>query len=115
VAHHEKEIEMNAEKMVADVESVINLFTTKPLLITTSNWFRASDGFQYLSVWGIARIISTKALMGFDPASPSTNWLLVMSSVSGDANKTIIIGGCQVNYFAVCPDRPNSKDTLILD
>jgi|GEM_PF-2873343 len=105
--HGSSECHMDAEKLVADRKKLLDLMSTFPVLVTTNNWFRASDGKQYTCVWGHASIISATALLGFEPAQ-STNWLMVFDG----GKHTLVVGGCQINYIQICPDAPD--DSFIL-
>jgi len=100
---------MDAAKIIQDRTKILNLMAQYPILVTTSNWFRAKDGFQYLAAWGHARLISASALLGFEPTN-SANWLLVFDG----GEDTLIIGGCQVNYIQICPRPPVGKDILLV-
>lgn len=98
---------MDAEKLICDRKHLIDLMTRYPILVTTSQWFRATDGQQYNAVWGRATIISATALLGFEPTL-STNWLMIFDG----GPQTLVVGGCQINYMQICPDEPVGMSIL---
>lgn len=80
---------MEADKILSMRKEVIDAMDRFPILVTTSDWFRAPDGQQYKAVWGKAKIISAKIFLGFDPPSSGSNWMMVF----GKGENAFIIGG----------------------
>lgn len=63
-------------------------------LITTDNWFIASDGQTYRAAFGTVHgVVDSQEALGVRTNAKSTNWYVVI----GD----MVIAGCQIHY-AIC-------------
>lgn len=74
---------------------------TKPLIITTDNWFLAPDGHQYKHVWGTARVVNAETVLGRKPER-SADWFVVV----GEGFGAVMIAGCQIHYVVQCDIAP---------
>jgi len=72
------------------------------LLITTDSWFYGPDGRLYNGVWGKAKVIEFKKILGFAPRK-SENWSLVFG---GD--RPVFIAGCQIHYAVMMFEKPEN-------
>lgn len=80
---------------------VSNKYIGKKVLLTCNNYFCAPDGIDYRYVHGTFNgIIEAKTLLGFKPRRQDVEWYISI----GD----MLIGGCQVNYAALCDIAPPS-------
>jgi len=73
-------------------------------LITTDNWFYASDGKQYRGVWGEIEILSDN-ILGIKTNVRSSNWFAKV----GVENNHVIIAGCQIHYACKSNEKPNNN------
>ena len=73
-------------------------------LITTLEWFYASDGKQYKAVWGNVEILDDNTTLGIKTNLRSTNWYAKI----GSEKKHIIVAGCQINYAVKAQEKPNT-------
>jgi hypothetical protein len=76
-------------------------------LITTYEWFTASDGRLYKAVWGNVEIVDDSVL-GVKTNRNSTNWY---AKVGGKENH-MIVAGCQIYYAIKCEKKPNTGKAL---
>lgn len=83
---------------------------SKFYLITTSEWFYASDGQTYKAVWGKVQVIEAKTELGFVPKA-GTNWYVRV----GEGDGSMIIAGCQIHYIQECEKQPVGQNVLCLD
>ncbi len=60
-------------------------------LVTTSNWFMAPNGKQYMSVFGKVKAIQNdQETLGIKTNARSANWYLEIGNMT--------IAGCQIHY-----------------
>lgn len=61
-------------------------------LITTDEWFVASDGITYKAVFGtIKGVYNPEEVLGIKTNAKSTNWYVEIGSM--------VIAGCQIHYI----------------
>lgn len=84
------------------MQYLIEQFTDKNFLITTDAWFTAPDGAQYRSVWGKVAVANDNEILGIKTNARSSNWFAII----GEADKRVIIAGCQIHYACLSPNVP---------
>ena len=72
-------------------------------LITTDDWFYASDGRKYKSVWGDVHILEDK-ILGVNTNRNSSNWYAYV----GSKEKGVVVAGCQIHYAVNCNSQPHA-------
>jgi hypothetical protein len=80
------------------------------MLINTDDYFVAKDGQSYRAVWGLAKVIEAKEVLGLKPTN-SANWYL---QVGTDEN-CMFIAGCKIHYAQLCLNKPIGANTLVLN
>lgn len=81
------------------------LATGTTLLITTDNWFTGPDGNQYKSAFGVARVLQSKDVLGFNSRG-GANWMVQV----GEGDGAVFIMGCQIHYAIVTTRKPQRTD-----
>ncbi len=77
-------------------------------LITTSNWFFAPDGENYIAAHGtVHSVVDSEAVLGLRANRNSTNWYVII----GD----LIIAGCQIHYALRCDEFSSAPGTSEVD
>lgn len=78
---------------------------TGKYLITTDDWFTATDGQHYKAAWGEVNIVDDTVL-GIKTNRLSSNWFAKV----GTEENHILIAGCQIHYAIKAEQEPNTKD-----
>ena len=76
-------------------------------LVTTDDWFIASDGDQYKAVWGTLKAVETDKILGIQTNRHSANWFLVIGDMT--------VAGCQVHYTIKSPSCNFQPITRMVD
>ena len=77
-----------------------DVFSNGKYLITCSDWFYTMDGGSYKGIWGDCEVVETKDIIGIGPKR-ETNWMVKVG-----VKNPVFIGGCQINYFQKCDEKP---------
>jgi arginase family enzyme len=78
---------------------LIDKYIGHKVLITTDSWFVGPDGADHSAVWGTLNgVYEAGKHLGFIPNRAHANWYYEIGGM--------IIMGCQVKYFVLCPEAP---------